>query len=71
MNGCERTVACRPAVRSFSAAAAIAPEKDVLTLLEAFSLLVREGRDVYLLNRSGGFREFLEQAGEGRGGRDG
>jgi len=40
----------------------IAPEKDVLTLLEAFSLLVREGRDVYLLNRSGGFREFLEQA---------
>jgi len=40
----------------------IAPEKDVLTLLEAFSLLVREGRDVYLLNRSGGFRDFLEQA---------
>jgi glycosyltransferase involved in cell wall biosynthesis len=40
----------------------IAPEKDVLTLLEAFSLLVHEGRDVYLLNRSGGFREFLEQA---------
>ena len=34
----------------------------MLTLLEAFSLLVREGRDVYLLNRSGGFREFLEQA---------
>jgi glycosyltransferase involved in cell wall biosynthesis len=40
----------------------IAPEKDVLTLLDAFSRLVREGRDVYLLNRSGGFREFLEQA---------
>ena len=40
----------------------IAPEKDVFTLLEAFSLLVREGRDVHLLNRSGGFREFLEQA---------
>ena len=40
----------------------IAPEKDVLTLLDAFSLLVREGRDVYLLNRSGGFRLFLEQA---------
>jgi glycosyltransferase involved in cell wall biosynthesis len=40
----------------------IAPEKDVLTLIEAFALLVREGRDVYLLNRSGGFREFLAQA---------
>ena len=40
----------------------IAPEKDVLTLLDAFSLLVREGRDVYLLNRSGGFRAFLEHA---------
>ena len=34
----------------------------MLTLIEAFALLVREGRDVYLLNRSGGFREFLEQA---------
>jgi glycosyltransferase involved in cell wall biosynthesis len=42
----------------------IAPEKDVLTLLEAFAALVQEGRDVYLLNRSGGFREFLEQAGK-------
>ena len=40
----------------------IAPEKDVLTLLDAFGMLVREGRDVYLLNRSGGFRELLEQA---------
>jgi glycosyltransferase involved in cell wall biosynthesis len=40
----------------------IAPEKDVLTLIEAFALLVRDGRDVYLLNRSGGFREFLAQA---------
>jgi glycosyltransferase involved in cell wall biosynthesis len=40
----------------------LAPEKDVLTLLDAFSLLVREGRDVYLLNRSGGFRQFVEQA---------
>jgi glycosyltransferase involved in cell wall biosynthesis len=48
----------------------IAPEKDVLTLLQAFSLLVREGRDVYLLNRSGGFHEFLEQAAKaGVGGR--
>ena len=40
----------------------IAPEKDLSTLIEAFALLVREGRDVYLLNRSGGFREFLELA---------
>jgi glycosyltransferase involved in cell wall biosynthesis len=40
----------------------IAPEKDVLTLLDAFSMLVREGRDVYLLNRSGGFRDFMERA---------
>jgi glycosyltransferase involved in cell wall biosynthesis len=40
----------------------IAPEKDVLTLIDAFALLVHQGRDVYLLNRSGGFREFLAQA---------
>ena len=40
----------------------IAPEKDVLTLIEAFAMLVREGRDVFLLNRSGGYREFLAQA---------
>jgi glycosyltransferase involved in cell wall biosynthesis len=40
----------------------VAPEKDVLTLIEAFAILVREGRDVYLLNRSGGFREFLAYA---------
>ena len=46
----------------------VAPEKDVVTLIEAFKVLVREGRDVYLLNRSGGFREFLahaERAGVG------
>jgi glycosyltransferase involved in cell wall biosynthesis/SAM-dependent methyltransferase len=40
----------------------VAPEKDVLTLIDAFTLLVAEGRDVYLLHRSGGFREFLEHA---------
>jgi glycosyltransferase involved in cell wall biosynthesis len=40
----------------------VAPEKDVLTLIDAFAMLVREGRDVYLLNRSGGFREFLDYA---------
>ncbi len=40
----------------------VAPEKDVLTLIDAFKLLVAEGRDVYLLHRSGGFREFLDYA---------
>jgi glycosyltransferase involved in cell wall biosynthesis len=40
----------------------VAPEKDVLTLIDAFAILVREGRDVHLLNRSGGFRDFLEYA---------
>ena len=40
----------------------VAPEKDTLTLIDAFALLVREGRDVHLLNRSGGFREFLDYA---------
>jgi glycosyltransferase involved in cell wall biosynthesis/SAM-dependent methyltransferase len=46
----------------------VAPEKDVATLIEAFKALVGEGRDVHLLNRSGGFREFLahaERAGVG------
>ena len=37
----------------------VAPEKDTVTLLEAFALLVREGRDVYLLNRSGGYEDLL------------
>ena len=40
----------------------VAPEKDTTTLLDAFAELVREGRDVHLLNRSGGHREFLEEA---------
>ena len=40
----------------------VAPEKDTGTLIAAFAALVREGRDVYLLHRSGGFREFLEHA---------
>ncbi|HEU4927308.1 MAG TPA: glycosyltransferase family 4 protein [Vicinamibacterales bacterium] len=40
----------------------VAPEKDVVTLIDAFKRLVDEGRDVYLLNRSGGFREFLDRA---------
>lgn len=37
----------------------VAPEKDTETLIEAFATLVREGRDVYLLHRSGGYREFM------------
>jgi glycosyltransferase involved in cell wall biosynthesis len=46
----------------------VAPEKDVPILIEAFKGLLAEGRNVYLLNRSGGFREFLgyaERAGIG------
>jgi glycosyltransferase involved in cell wall biosynthesis len=40
----------------------VAPEKDTATLIEAFARLVSEGRDVYLLHRSGGHQEFLEVA---------
>jgi glycosyltransferase involved in cell wall biosynthesis len=40
----------------------VAPEKDTGTLIEAFSRLVAEGRNVYLLHRSGGHREFLRLA---------
>jgi glycosyltransferase involved in cell wall biosynthesis len=40
----------------------VAPEKDTATLLDAFASIVRDGRDVYLLHRSGGYREFLEHA---------
>jgi glycosyltransferase involved in cell wall biosynthesis len=36
----------------------VAPEKDTQTLIDAFGRLVAEGRDVYLLHRSGGHREF-------------
>ena len=40
----------------------VAPEKDTATLIAAFAELVREGRDVYLLHRSGGHREFMADA---------
>jgi glycosyltransferase involved in cell wall biosynthesis len=40
----------------------IAPEKDSATLLDAFRLLRAEGRDVYLLHRSGGFARFAAEA---------
>ena len=40
----------------------VAPEKDTATLIDAFARLVSEGRDVYLLHRSGGHREFVAAA---------
>lgn len=40
----------------------IAPEKDVDTLLRAVRLLLDRGEDVWLLNRSGGYEKFLEEA---------
>jgi glycosyltransferase involved in cell wall biosynthesis len=40
----------------------VAPEKDTDTLIAAFAELVAEGRDVYLLHRSGGHREFMALA---------
>jgi len=40
----------------------VAPEKDASTLLEALARLCAEGRDVRLLHRSGGFREFAALA---------
>lgn len=40
----------------------IAPEKDSATLLEAFRRLRGDGRDVHILHRSGGHRQFMDQA---------
>jgi len=40
----------------------VAPEKDSETLLQAFRGLVEQGRDLWLLHRSGGFRNFVEAA---------
>lgn len=40
----------------------VAPEKDTTTLIEAFAMLIAEGRDVYLLHRSGGHEEFRRHA---------
>jgi glycosyltransferase involved in cell wall biosynthesis len=40
----------------------VAPEKDSRTLLDAFARLRAGGRDVWLLNRSGGYRQFIEEA---------
>ena len=40
----------------------IAPEKDSETLLIAFRTLVRGGRDLWLVHRSGGHQRFLQEA---------
>jgi glycosyltransferase involved in cell wall biosynthesis len=40
----------------------IAPEKDAGTLLAAVASLLARGRDVWLLHRSGGYREFVSEA---------
>jgi glycosyltransferase involved in cell wall biosynthesis len=40
----------------------VAPEKDAETLLKAFRTLLDEGRDLWLLHRSGGHRSFVEDA---------
>lgn len=42
----------------------IAPEKDVDTLLEALGILLDDGRDVWLVNASGGYLDLLERARE-------
>ena len=39
-----------------------APEKDSATLLGAFSRLLQSGQSAWLLHRSGGYRQFIEQA---------
>lgn len=40
----------------------VAPEKDAETLLRAFRKLLDAGRDLWLLHRSGGHREFVREA---------
>ena len=40
----------------------IAPEKDAETLLRAVSELLDAGRDLWILHRSGGYRQFLSDA---------
>jgi glycosyltransferase involved in cell wall biosynthesis len=40
----------------------VAPEKDSETLLRAFHTLLQEGRQLWLLHRSGGYQQFLEEA---------
>jgi len=40
----------------------VAPEKDTETLLAAVQRLLDDGRDLWLLHRSGGYRTFLQHA---------
>jgi len=40
----------------------IAPEKDSETLLLALQRLLKEGRDLWLLHRSGGYQSFIKEA---------
>jgi len=40
----------------------VAPEKDSQTLLLALKALLRDGRQLWLLHRSGGYRQFLQDA---------
>ena len=40
----------------------IAPEKDSLTFLLAMRRLLRDGRDLWVLHRSGGYRALVEEA---------
>lgn len=40
----------------------VAPEKDAETLLGAVRSLLDEGRDIWLLHRSGGFQSFVKEA---------
>lgn len=42
----------------------VAPEKDSETLLAAVRLLLDQGRELWLLHRSGGYRRFLKAAEE-------
>lgn len=40
----------------------VAPEKDGETLLAAMCLLLDQGRELFLLHRSGGYRQFMKDA---------
>jgi glycosyltransferase involved in cell wall biosynthesis len=51
-----------PTGRIIFSSSRVAPEKDSTTLIAAFAALVAEGRNVYLLHRSGGYREFAAEA---------
>lgn len=40
----------------------VAPEKDSETLLAAMRILLEQGRDLWLLHRSGGYQRFIQEA---------